>query len=33
MVYKVEGTAGPKKKDYFSLKKIYSKLGVMGDTQ
>jgi len=31
MVYKVEGTAGPKKNDYFSLKKISSKLGVMRD--
>jgi len=31
MVYKVEGTAGPKKKDYFSLKEISSKLGVMRD--
>ena len=31
MVYRVEGTAGPKKKDYFSLKKISSKLGVVHD--
>jgi len=31
MVYKVQGTAGPKKNDYFSVKKISSKLGVMCD--